>query len=100
MGEQAHEKGTSVVGGRWRKGAAVLTKFTPRKKFAQGSARGQCPVVLYEADRGRRVQQEGAAGGGEEEEKQLGGTQTGIPEKRSFSRGNQNKGCGGKNLIN
>ena len=65
MGEQAHEKGTSVVGGRWRKEAAE-TKGTPRIKNAQGSARGQCPVSFYEADGGRRAQQEGAAGGREE----------------------------------
>ena len=62
MGEQAHEKGTSVVGGRWRKEAAE-TKGTPRIKNAQGSARGQCPVSFYEADggrrRSRRAQQEG-----------------------------------------
>ena len=66
MGEQAEstraEKETSVVGGRWRKGAAE-TKCTPRKKIAQGSARGQCPVVLYEADGGRKARQESAGGG-------------------------------------
>ena len=62
MGEQAHEKGTSVVGGRWRKEAAE-TKGTPRIKNAQGSARGQCPVLFYGADGGRRWRQEGAAGG-------------------------------------
>ena len=49
---------------RWRKEAAQ-TKCTLRKN-AQGSARGQCPVLSYEADGGRRAQQEGAAGGREE----------------------------------
>ena len=49
---------------RWRKEAAQ-TKCTLRKN-AQGSARGQCPVLFYEADGGRRAQQEGAAGGREE----------------------------------
>ena len=51
MGEQAEstwaEKETSVVGGRWRKGAAE-TKCTPRKKIAQGSAPGSARFVLYE----------------------------------------------------
>ena len=51
-----------MVGGRWRKEAAE-TKGTPRIKNAQGSARGQCPVLFYGADGGRRWRQEGAAGG-------------------------------------
>ena len=64
-----YHRGTSVVGGRWRKEAAE-TKCTLRKKIAQGSARGQCPVVFYEADGGRRAQQEGAAGGREERQQE------------------------------
>ena len=62
MGEQAEstwaEKETSVVGGRWRKGAAE-TKCTPRKKIAQGSARGQCPVLFYGADGGLQEMEAG-----------------------------------------
>ena len=52
------EKGALGVRGQGRQGAAG-TKCTLRKKIAQGSARGQCPVVFYEADGGRRAQQEG-----------------------------------------
>ena len=44
---------------RWRKEAAQ-TKCTLRKN-AQGSARGQCPVVLYERKGGREQQDGGRA---------------------------------------
>ena len=61
--------------------AAAGSQCIPRKKIAQGSARGQCPVVLYEADGGRRAQQEGTAGG--REEKTTGGT---YAEKKLVER--------------
>ena len=71
MGEQAEstwaEKETSVVGGRWRKGAAE-TKCTPRKKIAQGSAQGSAQVVLYEEGRGKRTWMAGGEDGRRREE--------------------------------
>ena len=63
------------VGGQGRKGAAG-TKCTPRKKIAQGSARGQCPVVLYERKGGREQQDGGRA------EKRSGQTAAGRNRKR------------------
>ena len=63
------EKGALGVRGYGRQGAAG-TKCTPRKKIAQGSARGQCPVLYCGADGGRRTQQEGAAGGREERQQE------------------------------
>ena len=53
-----------------RRQEAAGTKCTPRKKIAQGSARGQCPVLYCGADGGRRTQQEGAAGGREERQQE------------------------------
>ena len=53
-------------GGQLEEGGSK-NKMHARKKFLQGSARGQCPMVLYEADGGRRAQQEGAAGEQEED---------------------------------
>ena len=54
------EKGALGVRGQGRQGAAG-TKCTLRKKIAQGSARGQCPVVLYERKGGREQQDGGRA---------------------------------------
>ena len=54
------EKGALGVRGHGRQGAAG-TKYTPRKKIPQGSARGQCPVVLYERKGGREQQDGGRA---------------------------------------
>ena len=76
-----------MVGGRWRKEAAE-TKGTPRIKNAQGSARGQCPVLFYGADGGRRWRREGAAGG---RSRRAGGkTTAGHAEKKIVERGGKN----------
>ena len=71
---------------RWRKEAAQ-TKCTLRKKIAQGSARGQCPVVLYERKGGREQQDGGraekrsgqkAAGRNRKRPSYVGGTESSV----------------------
>ena len=67
------------VGRQGRQGAAG-TKYTPRKKIPQGSARGQCPVVLYERKGGREQQDGGRA------EKRSGQKATGRNRRRRPDR--------------
>ena len=78
------EKGALGVRGQGRQGAAG-TKCTLRKKIAQGSARGQCPVVLCEREGGAEGSTEG--GGRREDTVQEGGDRYAAPK----DRGNQQK---------
>ena len=80
------EKGALGVRGQGRQGAAG-TKYTPRKKSPQGSARGQCPVVLYERKGGREQQDGGraekrsgqkAAGRNRKRPSYVGGTESSV----------------------
>ena len=80
------EKGALGVRGHGRQGAAG-TKYTPRKKFCQGSARGQCPVVLYEREGSRGQQDCGRA------EKNGGQKQQ---EEGRAERGNQEEVAAGE----
>ena len=81
------EKGALGVGRQGQQGAAG-TKYTLCKKFAQGFAQGQCPVLFYGADGGRRWRQEGAACG---RSRRAGGkTTAGHAEKKIVERGGKN----------
>ena len=79
-----------MVGGSWKKVAAetmLEEGGALQKKFLQGSAQGQCPVVLHEADGGRRSRRSRKAqqDGRRKDNRQTGGTQnrsmSGVPEK-------------------